>query len=83
MTVPSSMASSAGISRRARRTQNRRKSIRPVRDRSVSSNEVIRNPDSTKNVSTPRNAPPSPETPAWNSTTAATARARTPSSAGW
>jgi hypothetical protein len=44
---------------------------------------VMRNPDSVKNVDTPRNAPCVPGTWAWNTTMASSATARSPSSAGW
>ena len=43
----------------------------------------MRKPDSVKNTETPRYPPPNPGTPAWNSSTAMTASARTASSAGW
>ena len=42
----------------------------------------MRKPDSVKNTDTPTYPPGMNPNPAWNSTTNATARARTPSSAG-
>jgi hypothetical protein len=81
-TTATSTTSSAGSSRRARRAQNARSRIRPVPARSASSSDVIRKPDSTKNASTPRNPLGRNASPPWNTTTAATATARTPSSAG-
>ena len=42
----------------------------------------MRNPERTKNVSTPRNPAPIQGIPPWNAITASTAKARTPSSAG-
>ena len=46
------------------------------------SSAVIRNPLTTKNTSTPRNPPDIQLMSAWYSTTAVTARARSPSSDG-
>jgi signal transduction histidine kinase len=49
---------------------------------SPSSRLVIRKPLSTKKTSTPRNPPVAQPKPPWNSSTATTARPRSPSSAG-
>ncbi len=46
------------------------------------SSEVIRNPERTKNASTPMNPPSMCGMPPWNIMTATTAQARIPSSAG-
>ena len=73
---------SAGRSRFARRAQNAMRSSVLVRPHSVSSSEVIRYPDRTKNVSTPRKPPLKPLAPKWNAMTPPTATARSPSSAG-
>jgi len=54
----------------------------PVAECSASSNDVIKKPDRVKNVDTPRYPPLIQETPPWNTSTASTASARTPSSAG-
>ena len=56
-TTAVAITNSAGSSRRARRTQNPGRSMPPVRPSSSSSSEVIRNPLSTKNTSTPMNPP--------------------------
>jgi len=53
----SNVASSAGISRRARRPQNDPTAMRSARRHSAISSEVIRKPEMTKKRSTPRNAP--------------------------
>ena len=55
-----------------------------VRDwrHSPTRSEVIRNPERTKNASTPMNPPPMNGMPPWNIMTATTAAARTPSRAG-
>jgi len=78
-----STTSSAGSRRRARRAQNPGRLMRPFRPHSVSSSDVMRKPDSTKNASTPRNPPGAHPAPKWYAMTAATANARKPSSAGW
>ena len=54
----------------------------PALDASRHSRPVIRNPETTKNTSTPMNPPPTPGRPAWNRTTARTATARRPSMSG-
>ena len=75
---------SAGSRRRARRTQNRRRSMRPVRSRSTMNSEVIRYPLSTKNISIENNGPsPIHPTSACHSSMATTPTPRIPSSAGW
>ncbi len=48
---------SAGSSRLARRPQNAARSMRPLPVHSSSNSVVMRNPDSTKNRSTPRYPP--------------------------
>ena len=55
MTMPMTATNkkSAGRSRRARPAQKRRRRIVPVPPHSVTSNDVIRNPESTKKESTP------------------------------
>src|SRR5579872_2143589 len=72
----------AGSSRLARRAQNRRSPIVAFRPHSPSNSEVMRNPESTKKVSTPRNPAGRNGTPLWNAMTPSTAKARTPSRAG-
>ena len=58
-------AKNAGRSRLARRIQNPPNAMRPLRSCSSSSSDVIRNPDTTKNTSTPKNPPCIHENPAW------------------
>ncbi len=55
MTVPMTATNtkSAGRSRRARPDQKRRRRIVPVPSHSLTSNDVIRKPESTKKKSTP------------------------------
>ena len=55
MTMPMTATSrnSAGSSRRARPAQKRRSRMVPVPPHSLTSSDVIRNPDSTKKESTP------------------------------
>ncbi len=81
-TTPARQSSDAGMRRRYRRNQNRRRSMRPSALNSQISSIVIRNPDTVKNVDTPRNPPRAHPNPAWNSSTAATATPRSPSSPG-
>ena len=57
--------------------------MRSLRSCSSSSSDVIRNPDTTKNTSTPKNPPCIHENPPWYSSTTATDNARSPSSDGW
>ena len=64
-TVATIVTSAAGRSRRTRRTQNEPRLISPVSTRSVSSNDVMRKPESVKNAETPRNPPRSQSIPAW------------------
>ena len=73
---------SAGSRRRARRIQNRTRSMVPVALRSASSSDVIRKPLITRKTSTPRKPPGSQPAPMWYVTTAATATARSPSTPG-
>ena len=73
---------SAGRIRRARRAQNAGRSIRPFRACSPASSDVIREPEITKNTSTPTNPDGSSAAAAWYSTTASTAIARRPSISG-
>ena len=56
-TMPTITRNSAGSSRRARRTQNALRSMRPRPAHSVTSNDVMRKPLNTKKVSTPMNPP--------------------------
>ncbi len=72
----------AGRSRRARRAQNAANLIPDDRPHSVRSSEVIRYPERTKKVSTPRNPPGICPVPKWNAMTDRTATARNPSRAG-
>ncbi len=81
-TTTSTITSSAGSKRRARRIQKSPRRICAVRRCSSSSSEVIRNPLSTKNTSTPRKPPDNPGMPPWSASTSATATARMPSNAG-
>ena len=81
-TTTSTITSSAGSKRRARRIQKSPRRICAVRRCSSSSSEVIRNPLSTKNTSTPRKPPDNPGMPPWSASTNATATARMPSNAG-
>jgi hypothetical protein len=73
------ITTSAGSSRRARRVQNPGRSSRPV---PPANSEVIKKPLRTKKTSTPMIPPCTPRMPPWSARTRATARARTPSSAG-
>lgn len=68
-----------GNIRRARRAQKLRKSIELRSPASSMSSWVIRNPEMTKNTSTPMYPPENQGTPAWFSTTSPTASARIPS----
>ena len=72
----------AGSSRRARRDQNAPKLTRDDRPHSTRSSEVIRYPERTKKVSTPRNPPGICPVPKWNAMTDPTATARKPSRVG-
>jgi hypothetical protein len=81
-TTTSTVTRSGGVSRRMRRSQNRRRSIPSSRSHSPRSRRVIRNPDRVKNVDTPRKPPEAQATPPWKSSTATTATARSPSNAG-
>jgi hypothetical protein len=56
--------------------------MRPVSARSRRDRLAMRNPDSVKNVETPRTPPLARWNPAWKAMTASTATARSPSSAG-
>ena len=78
----SSIKSRAGSRRRARRAQNAPSLIVRVWRHSPTRSEVMRNPDRTKKASTPMNPPSMCGIPPWNSITATTAQARTPSRAG-
>ena len=84
--VMTTTTSEAGASRRIRLLQKCRRSLPPVRVRSLSSSEVIRNPLSVKNSDTPRNPPRTASMPeaasAWKATTPAMTMPRIPSSAG-
>lgn len=71
---------SAGPRRNARRAQKRLSEIRPSRCDSSSNSVVIKNPEITKKRSTPTQ--PGGIKPKWKPTTAATAIALSPSSAG-
>ena len=73
--------SAAGSSRRARADQKRRSEIRPFWWFSTRSSEVMRKPDSVKNVETPRKPPFAQPNPPWYSRTAISETARRPSSA--
>src|SRR5205809_388491 len=77
-----SITASAGSRRLARRVQKPARSRRPVRSYLATSRSVIRNPLSTKKMSTPRKPPGSPEAPSWKPMTVRTASARTPSRPG-
>ena len=77
------MTNSAGSKRRARRNQNAARSTAPDLPRSSSSSDVIRNPETTKNTSTPIHPPRIHENPAWYRITAITDNARSPSRPGW
>lgn len=79
--VPASMASIAGKIRRTRRSQKSAKVNFPA-SWSFRMMEVIRNPEITKNTSTPTNPPESQPRPRWKSTTGMTAKARRPSTSG-
>ena len=76
------MVNSAGSKRRARLTQNWPRFTRWFFSRSSSNSEVIRNPDTTKNTSTPKKPPRIQPNPAWYKMTATTLIARRPSSPG-
>jgi hypothetical protein len=52
--MPASVTAEAGNNRRSRRAQNAVRRMRPVPTRSEISSDVIRKPDSVKNVDTPR-----------------------------
>jgi hypothetical protein len=52
--IAANVTAEAGNNRRTRRDQNRLSAMRPVARRSVTSNDVMRKPDSVKNVDTPR-----------------------------
>jgi hypothetical protein len=52
--MPASVTAEAGNSRRSRRAQKAVSRMRPVPTRSEISSDVIRKPDSVKNVDTPR-----------------------------
>ena len=82
ISVTTSTRHDAGSSRRARRAQNPGSDNVPVDASSLSSKRVIRNPDRTKNTSTPTNPPWKAPSRRWNSTTATTANARSPSTSG-
>jgi hypothetical protein len=71
-----------GRRRRARRIQNAFRSIRPRSRISASRRAVIRYPLTTKKTSTPRKPPGIQASPAWYSSTATTANARSPSRPG-
>jgi len=77
-----SIRNSAGSRRRARRAQNPPSLMVDVWRHSPIRSEVIRKPERTKKASTPMNPPSMCGIPPWNSMTARTAKARTPSSAG-
>ena len=64
--------------RRARRAQNAASETRPVAATSRSRCDVIRKPEMTKNTSTPTNPPGSADGQKWQTTTIATATARSP-----
>jgi len=75
--------SDAGSRRRARRTQNDRRSTRPLLACSITRREVMRKPDRVKNVETARKAPDAKPMSAWTTKMASRARARRPSMPGW
>ena len=77
-----SNAYSAGRRRRARRVQNWRRPIAAVSAVFFEQQPVMRKPETTKKTSTPRKPPGSQLTSPWNTMTAATATARSPSSDG-
>ncbi len=62
ITVTTTTTHDAGSSRRARRAQKWRSEIVPVVATSRNSRRVIKNPDSTKNTSTPTKPPEKPAT---------------------
>ena len=66
----------AGRSRRIRRDQKDQTSMRPVRSASRIRFPVIRNPEMTKNTSTPTNPPGTRDGHRWYANTATTAMAR-------
>ena len=70
MPITATRQNSAGSSRLARRAQNAPSAIVADRCHSATSSDVIRNPDRTKNTSTPRNPPGAHDTPPWYSRTA-------------
>ena len=63
--VTISTSAEAGMMRRARRPQNRRRLTVPVDAISRSISWVIRKPERTKNRSTPTNPPETCGTPEW------------------
>ena len=63
--------------------QKAAKVIVPCRPYSPTRSEVMRKPDRTKKVSTPRNPPRAHPASRWYAKTERTAKARRPSSAGW
>jgi hypothetical protein len=75
------ITATAGSRRRARRAQKRGRENDPVVATSPTSKRAIRNPETTKNTSTPRKPPGKLDGAKWKITTAATAIARKPSSA--
>src|SRR5579875_3795861 len=83
VTTARTRANSAGSRRRARRAQKAPSAMRPLDCHSRTSSDVMRKPERTKKVSTPRNPPGSQETPPWKASTPRTATPRRPSSAGW
>ena len=76
------VASAAGMRRRRRRAQNLSKSIEWEPSNSRTRRFVIRNPESVKNVETPRKPPSAQVKPPWNNSTPMTAMPRIPSRAG-
>ncbi len=81
-TTSATATSAAGISRRARRSQNAANRIRPWLRKSASSSRVIRKPERVKNSETPRKPPLAHENEPWKNSTSSTANPRRPSSGG-
>ncbi len=80
--VTTSTSPDAGSRRRARRAQKLESETVPVLANSRSRREVIRNPDSTKNTSTPMKPPETTPNLAWYTSTSNTAIERRPSISG-
>src|SRR5437867_2407792 len=74
------ISANAGRSRRARRAQKAGREMRPVRPTSAISRVVMRKPEMTKKMSTPRYPDRNGRSPRWNNTTRRTAIPRKPSS---